>query len=307
MNKTERLESQRELWNIYCGILFHLGKWAEGEALSFTYRFDCPEYAELLARYPVEKTAGKGSGFVRALRLCRWLHPRLRHQGDYDNHIPCNSLALLGYCFEKEDVGINCVNKAKILAECCLALGIPARRVYAYPLSPYDMDNHVMTEVYDTSLKKWMLLDPTTGAYFADGAGVPLSAAEVRAGMAAYRPVTAVLRGQSVKEIKALFMRNLAGGENAYYAKNMAYLMADRVNTFGEAEGGAALLAPEGLDVKARTLENIRYRLNVAQEMGFGHMVPLFEKWQERARKNPEAPRISERAFSAPPETGVSS
>ena len=149
MNKTERLETQRELWNIYCGILFHLGKWAEGDALSFTYRFDCPEYAELLARYPVEKTAGKGSGFVRALRLCRWLHPRLRHQGDYDNHIPCNSLALLGYCFEKEDVGINCVNKAKILAECCLALGIPARRVYAYPLSPYDMDNHVMTEVYD--------------------------------------------------------------------------------------------------------------------------------------------------------------
>ena len=73
MNKTERLESQRELWNIYCGILFHLRKWAAGETIPFTYRFDCPEYGELLARYPVEKTAGKGSGFVRALRLCREL------------------------------------------------------------------------------------------------------------------------------------------------------------------------------------------------------------------------------------------
>ena len=307
MNKAERLESQRELWNIYCGILFHLRKWAAGETIPFKYRFDCPEYGELLARYPVEKTAGKGSGFIRALRLCRWLHPRLKHQDDYDNHVPCNSLALLDYCFGKEDVGINCLNKAKILAECCLALGICARRVCAYPLSPYDMDNHVMTEVYDTSLKKWMLLDPTTGAYFADGAGVPLSALEIRRNMAEREPVSPVLPRQSGKDFRALFERNLAGGDNAYYAKNMAYFVVDRVNAFGESEDDAVLLAPEGFDVKEHTLKNIRYRLNVAREMGLGHMIPIFEKWYESARSAREMPRISEAAFSAPPETGVSS
>ena len=34
MNKTERLETQRELWNLYCGILFHFRTWAAGEDLS---------------------------------------------------------------------------------------------------------------------------------------------------------------------------------------------------------------------------------------------------------------------------------
>lgn len=306
MNKKERLESQRELWNIYCGILFHLRKWAAGAPLTFTYRFDCLEYAELLARYPVEKTAGKGSEFVRALRLCRWLHPRLKHKGDYDNHIPCNSLALLEYCFEKEDVGINCLNKSKILAECCLALGICARRVFAYPLSLYDMDNHVMTEVYDTSLKKWALLDPTSGAYFADETGVPLSALEVRRNMAEQEPVSAVLPRQSVKDIKTLFGRNLARGENAYYAKNIAYFMADRVNGFGDPKEEAVLLAPEGFDVKARTLKNICYRLAMAREWGLADLIPSFEKWYKSELSGREAPRISESAFAAPPETDVS-
>lgn len=67
---------------------------------------------------------------------------RLKHQSDYNNHVPCNSLDLLAYCFEKPDVGINCLNKAKILAECCLALGIYARRRGGMPCSPYDGDNH---------------------------------------------------------------------------------------------------------------------------------------------------------------------
>ena len=145
MNRKEMAEVQEQFYDVYCGIVFGLQVWQKGEDEATVCRLDCPEFEELKSRYPVERAAGKGSDFARALRLCRYLAPRLKHESMYDNHIPCNALALLDYCFERKDVGINCLNKAKILAECCLAVGIPARRVWMYPASPYDTDNHVVT------------------------------------------------------------------------------------------------------------------------------------------------------------------
>lgn len=174
MNKQEFSEVQEQFYDVYCGILFGLQVWQKGEDEATVCRPDCPEFEELRTRYPIERAAGRGGAFVRALRLCRYLAPRLRHESMYDNHVPCNALALLDYCFERKDVGINCVNKAKILAECCLAVGIPARRVWMYPASPYDMDNHVVTEIYDRKRGGWLALDPTTGAYFI-GAGERLN------------------------------------------------------------------------------------------------------------------------------------
>ena len=72
------------------------------------------------------------------------------------------------------------MNKSKILVECCLALGIYARRVSIMPFSPYDLDNHVVTEIYDRTLKKWIMLDPTTDGYFVDDASTALSLLEMR-------------------------------------------------------------------------------------------------------------------------------
>ena len=70
-------------------------------------------------------------------------------------------------------------NKSKILAECCLALGIPARRVFIMPFSPYDTDNHVVNEIYDDTREKWVMMDPTTGGMFVDENRTPLSLIEM--------------------------------------------------------------------------------------------------------------------------------
>ena len=196
---------------------------AEGGGYGDRLPLGLPEFEALKTRYPIERAAGRGGAFARALRLCRYLAPRLKHESMYDNHVPCNALALLDYCFERKDVGINCLNKAKILAECCLAVGIPARRVWMYPASPYDMDNHVVTEIYDRRRGGWLALDPTTGAYFIGEEGKPLSLLAVRRRMAMRERVTAVLPRQSAKDISELAARNMANGTNPYYAKNMAF------------------------------------------------------------------------------------
>lgn len=254
--------TQKELYkylsDIFCGEIFNAEKLAAGEPVKIEYVFDCPEFKKLREQYPIERVAGKGGDFERALRLCRWLAPRLKHKSDYDNHVPCNSLDLLDYCFEKPDVGINCLNKSKILAECCLALGIYARRCGEMPCSPYDGDNHVVTEIYDRKRKKWIALDPTHGSYFSDGVQ-PLSCLELRQAFAERTPVSAVLNRQSPADIGKLQERNV--GLNWYYAKNSFYLSVESASAFGEPENSFFVyVVPEGFDLRRHHIKNLEYR-----------------------------------------------
>lgn len=252
--------------DIFSGALFNAPVLAAGESLKIEYVFGCPEFRQLKEQYSIERVSGKGGDFERALRLCRWLAPRLRHQSDYDNHIDCNSLALLDYCFEKPDVGINCLNKAKILAECCLSIGIYARRCGGMPCSPYDGDNHVVTEIYDRKRKKWIALDPTYGSYFSDGIK-PLSCLELRQAFADRVSVSVVLNRQNPADIGKLQKRNAS--LNWYYAKNSYYFFFDSVSAFGEPEGSDTLyVVPKGFDLRRqriRALENwkVMYDMDV--------------------------------------------
>ena len=145
---------------------------------------DCPEYADLLKKYPFEKIAGKGTDLQRAIRVLKYLSPKLTHSPWYDGHVDCNALALLYFSLDKPEQGINCLNKAKILEEVCLALGIYARRVRFLPYSPFDFDCHVVTEIYDRTQEKWCMLDPTTNGYLVDEKGTILSLLEARERMA---------------------------------------------------------------------------------------------------------------------------
>ena len=244
--------------DVFGGMIFNAPALAAGEDIELEYRFDCPEFGTLRERYPIERIAGKGGDFQRALRLCRYLAPRLRHESDYDNHVPCNSLDLLDYCFEKQDVGINCLNKAKILAECCLALGIYARRVGGMPCSPYDGDNHVVTEIFDRGSGKWAALDPTYGSYFSDGMK-PLDCRELRAAFGEGGPVSAVLNRQTTGNMQSLQRRNAS--VNWYYAKNSYWFSFDTVSAFGVPERSERVyVAPAGFDVRRWIDRNEAYR-----------------------------------------------
>lgn len=243
--------------DIFCGELFNALTLAQGDPLKIEYVFECPEFQTLREQYPIERVAGKGGDFERALRLCRWLAPRLKHESNYDNHIPCNSLALLEVYFEKPDVGINCLNKAKILVECCLAIGIYARRVGQMPCSPYDGDNHVVAEIFDRKRKKWIALDPTYGSYFSDGVN-PLSCLELRRAFAERTPVSVVLNRQNPAKIGELQKRN--AGVNWYYAKNSYYFFFDSVSAFGEPEGSDTFyVVPEEFDLRRQRIMDLEY------------------------------------------------
>ena len=259
MTRKESREIAQQILNIYCGTLFQNQEFESGDPEEMVYEFDCPEFEELRVKYDLVKIAGKGSDFRRAKRLLHYLASGLTHSSWYDNHIECNALRLLEYSFRKPEQGINCLNKAKILVECALALGIYARRVSLMPFSPYDFDNHVVAEIYDRSLEKWIMLDPTSDGYFVDESKRPLSLLEMRSKFANGEFVTYVPSTSLLKDIQKLRDQYIVA--NMYICKNLFYFKADKYSTFG-VKKEYLYFVPEHYSIKRTEQANLQYRIN---------------------------------------------
>lgn len=258
MTKKEMQEIAQQMLDVYSGILFHNQDFETGNEEDVIYEFDCPEFNELRTKYNLVKIAGNGSDFARAKRLLHYLAPRLTHSSWYDNHIECNALRLLEYSLSNPEQGINCLNKSKILVECCMALGIYARRVSIMPFSPYDFDNHVVAEIYDRTLEKWIMLDPTTDGYFIDETKTPLSLLEMRSKFANAEFVTYVSSTSPLKDIEKL--RAKYTDVNMYICKNLFYFKIEKHSTFGE-KYEYLYVVPSHYSIKETKQVNCKYRI----------------------------------------------
>lgn len=214
------LQSTGEIAIMEAGILETFKTFAAGEDHLFTYDMAHEEYPALRADYRLEATAGSGTELERALRLMDEYAPRLKHLSNYDNHVPMTAPDLLTYALDKPN-GINCRAKAQILNEMCLSLGMYARKVWIMPLSSYDNDCHVVNEVWDTALHKWVMLDITNNQYWVDENGTPLSVLEIRALGATQGFCTPVCPGDSLSDLHALQDKYI--GNYLYIMKNMFY------------------------------------------------------------------------------------
>lgn len=278
MGDNELKEIWQEELNIFKGILFNNSEFAEGTEDRFSYKFDCTEFEVLKQEYKIQEIVGNGTSFEKAVNLTRYFAPRLVHDGNFDNHINCNALELLRYSLNKPSCGINCLNKSKILQESCLALKIPARRVWIMPYSPYDLDNHVVTEIYDSALSKWVMLDVTSNGYFTDAAGLPLSAIEIRRKFALnevcnfIKTVSECAEVFSNKEAEALYYER-------YFAKNSFWYAVDKNNAYGD-DGEGLYFIPKGFNRYAWTKQNWEYKL---------HCLPDNEAIKQRLKEIDEA------------------
>jgi len=299
MTNKEKLEIAEEQLYIYSGILFHHRAFAEGGSQKIVYDMSNPKLDELREKYGLEGIGGKGSDFKRAKRLLHYLAPRLTHRSWYDNHVECNALALLDYSLNNPSHGINCLNKSKVLEECCLALGIYARRVSIMPFSPYDFDNHVVCEIYDRKEGKWIMLDPTTDGYFIDDTKTPLSLLEMREKFANDEFVTFVTSTDKLKDIGKSRAKNMV--TNAYICKNLFYFIIGKEIGFGEPENYLTF-CPKNYSIKDKKIANVKFRINHIPEE-YKDWLPKFEKDLEKAKKSNEAPRTSIEIMKSAPIT----
>ena len=239
------LQSPNQIYIMEAGILRNNITFAAGEDHIFSYDFENAAYPQLIETYGIGDIAGTGTEFERALRLMDEFAPRLHHESYYDNHVDMNALALLEYSLDNKKQGINCRSKAQILNEMCLALGIYARKVWIMPNSGYDNDCHVVNEIWDTGLHKWVMLDITNDEYWVDETGMPLSVLEIREKGAMQKFCTPIKPGDSLEDLESVKERYLA--DFLYIMKNMVYM--EYCDAYGIGESDTTyLLFPKNMD-----------------------------------------------------------
>ena len=128
------------------------------------------------------------------------------------------------------------------------------------PCSPSDLDNHVVTEIFDRSLDKWIMLDCTTDGYFIDENRQPLSLLEMREHFANDTFVTYVPSAETAFDLEIL--RDTYAAENAYICKNLFYLVAEQVSTFGAENRQRLFFVPQNFSVKHTRIAATRFKLN---------------------------------------------
>ncbi|MGN0696515.1 MAG: transglutaminase-like domain-containing protein [Oscillospiraceae bacterium] len=242
--RTSYLQSEEQIYIMETGILHNEQTFREGNDIVLTYDLDNEEYVELSEKYDIEKTAGNGTEFEKALALMDEYSGRLYHLSDYDNRADMNAMALLEYSLDNRSQGINCRAKAQILNEMCLALGIYSRKVWLHPNSVYDKECHVVNEIWDSSLNKWIMLDITNNFYWIDENGVPLSILEIRDHLADQRFCTPVSPDDDLNDPERSLERNYSNF--LYIAKNMAYTYYFKEYTAGETDE-VCFLMPEAI------------------------------------------------------------
>ena len=266
MTNAELQEALEELLDIYKGILFNNCNFCGGINEKIVYNFASPQLFVLKEKYKLEKIAKQGSDFEKAINLMRFFAPQITHKGDFQNNIGCNAIDLLEYCLDKPENGINCLNKSKILQECCLALGIYARRIWLMPFSPYDTDNHVVVEIYDFDLKKWIMLDMSANGYFVNADGAPLSVLEIRDCFATNAFCEFIKASPNRdkffadEETERLYYKQ-------YFAKNLCYLFAEAQNEFADNAKNRVAFIPQNFDL-AKNLKQKSFGKNDIPPVG---------------------------------------
>ncbi len=279
-----------EMLGVYSGILFNNQKFENGNNLRINYDFDCKEYNELKEKYDLKKIAGDGSNLSKSINLLHFLSPRLAHSPFYDNHIKCNALDLLDYSLNNKEHGINCLNKSKILEECCLALGIYARRVIIMPYSPFDLDNHVVVEVYDN---KWVMLDPSTDGICVDENRNLLSLFEIREKLANNEFVTYTKSNDELDDLKKLREKYI--DMTTYICKNSFYFVVDEDSTSGYTNK-TLTFAPVNYSIKNKTIANLKYRIKNTPEK-YGDLITNCKKRLENLSNSEEIEKTNVKSF----------
>lgn len=291
-----RSEKEKMSINVYCGLLKMFDDFSYSNYdVNFEYIHDHPKFTELKKKYPIEEVAGNGNDLSKAINLLSWLSKNVYHNSQYNNHIPNNSIDLLDYAYKggKEN-GINCRSLSIILTECCLSIGLKARTVYILPLSPYDMDNHVVTNVYIDSINKWIMLDPTYNSYFLDQNENILSPWEARDILANQR---AIITNKEIfyNDTDATF-DELNKHYIEYMAKDLFYMQTTVKSTYyAERDNTIVYISPRGFDVKRRNIIHVEQKI---KQQGNNKDM---EKWLINVKKE-EVLFINMDAFTKKPE-----
>ncbi len=197
-------------------------------------------------RFHLWKVAGKGRDIDKMIRICRWIHECIPHKGDAIPKVIPNLGALMDATHRIGKPG-NCLIQAICLCEALLSIGFKARYIKGYQRDSRSRNYHVFVSAWSHSLKKWIFLDPTYGAYVMDLSGQMLSPTEIRNNLINDIPmqVNEEADYNGNKEMAKVYLKEFLAGNMYYLVSNT--ISRDSTEKYGRNnEGEWIVLAPTG-------------------------------------------------------------
>jgi hypothetical protein len=153
---------------------------------SYTFAY-LKVYDEFNRQFKLNEIAGSGDTFNKSLNIMNWISMNTQYNG-YSSLPPVKSDEIIEFSFSKGfDGAINCANKAILLSDCLMSIGIIALPVWIQN-QIVDADNkyfgcgsvHVVVHIYIQEKNKWIMFDPSFNAYISDNNGNILNLVEIR-------------------------------------------------------------------------------------------------------------------------------
>jgi hypothetical protein len=214
---------------------------------------------EFNEKYKIKEKAGCGNDLSRAINILHWISNNIQHNGTKPIPEEIDSLALFDNAWGKGyDFGINCRFLSILLADCLLSIGLFARPLYLMPFSPYDEDNHVVTQVFIRELNKWIMLDPSFDAYVMNQEKEMLNIFEIRDLLSNQEAIIfndEIRHNDDKWQIDEPYYKE-------YLAKDSFYIETyEKVGCYNPNNIGKHLyICPENYDLKKSKVLNIQYR-----------------------------------------------
>lgn len=217
-----RLAKEAKEYGGYIGLLRKYSRYSHNSQTPsrFTYETGTPLLQQIRDSLKLDSIAGSGDEISKIKNVMYWLHNAIRHDGS-SSWPDCEYNALELYRLaKKENRPYNCRFLGMMLADCYLALGMPARFVTCSSKKVDDPDCHVMTIVWSRTLNKWVWMDPSFAAYITDENGTLLNHREVRERLIKGMPLNLNEDANWNNETKQTKEEYL----ESYMAKNLFYL-----------------------------------------------------------------------------------
>lgn len=240
--------SKESVYILESGLIKFMSEFKSGNTYEIRYELENPDYEILIQDYKIDEIAGTGTESEKAINLMNEFSGRLTHLSNYDNKYEISAVPLLKYSLDNPEHGLNCKNKAQIFNGMCLALNIYCRKVWLMPNSSYDDECHVVNEVWDTTLNKWVMVDISNNIYWVDENGTKLSVLEIRDKIANQEFCTPVYPMDGLEDLENSLQNSY--GLFLYYGKNMVWFQYLSDNGAAEGEDTRYNLVPECYEVE---------------------------------------------------------
>lgn len=226
--------------NYYKEYIFFLKKYSEyykdSVEININDQILSSTNTKLLQKFPkTEKGFSVETEIDLIGKVMNWLFAKLANS-EQNMNLEKKVLDVLYTIKNKE---INCYVRALALTEMLSYCGFYTRTVRCLPIGTFPYDNHCVTAIYLTSIKKWIVVDPTYNLFFKDDNGVYLSLSEIREKLIQEQKIHVIFN----RKFKFTNIKHIEEQYLFYMSKN---LFRFRVNAFLDNENIQYELVPRG-------------------------------------------------------------